>query len=407
MAELHPALRAEAQAIAKRCVHCGFCLATCPTFQVVGDERDGPRGRIDLVTAALRGEPISKETLVHLDRCLSCLACETTCPSGVRYGRLATIGREYLEKERSPMGRLVRRAMGWLMPHPRRFAAALRLGRLVRPVLPAVLARMIPQPRHHGLAADQAQGIVAVGPTPAAAGRHAAGEVLLFHGCVQDALVPAINEATTTLLHGAGYVVRDTRPQCCGALPLHLGQAEDARQMARTLLDHLQPDLEKGIRCVVNASGCLAHMRDYGALLAQDACYAARAERAAGLFVEPAQLLQQLVRRDPSAPRHIMLHAPCTLQHGLHEAGSVQRLLEEAGFTVAQPAEAHLCCGAAGPYAILERAMAQSLKARKLAHLEAGEASMIVTANIGCLIHLAEGAHLPVRHYLELLQPKP
>ena len=405
MAELHPTLRAEAQAIARRCVHCGFCQATCPTFQVVGDECDGPRGRIDLITAALRGEPISNETLVHLDRCLTCLACETTCPSGVRYGRLATIGREYLEQERRPLGRLVRYALGWLMPHPRRFAAALRLGRLVRPVLPAALARMIPPVRHHSRAADQ--GLEAGGKAPAAAGRHAATEVLLFHGCVQDALVPAINEATLTLLRGAGYVVRHNTPQCCGALPLHLGQAEEARQMARTLLDQLQPDLDKGTPCVVNASGCLAHMRDYGALLAQDACYATRAERAAGLFVEPGKLLRGRVQRAVSAPQHIMLHAPCTLQHGLHEADSVQRLLEEAGFTVAQPAEAHLCCGAAGPYAILERALAQSLKARKLAHLEAGAAEMIVTANIGCLIHLAEGAHLPVRHYLELLQPQP
>ena len=403
MAELHPALRLEAQAIAKRCVHCGFCLATCPTFQVLGDERDGPRGRIDLVAAALRGEPVTTETLVHLDRCLSCLACETTCPSGVRYGRLASIGREHLEQERRMWGRLVRRAMGWLMPYPRRFAAALRLGRLLRPVLPEALARMIPPLRHHSL--SQGRDTVAVGTTPAEG--QPPGEVLLFHGCVQDALVPAINEATTTLLHGAGLAVRDTQPRCCGALPLHLGQAEEARQMARNLLDQLAPDLDKGISCVVNASGCLAHMRDYGALLSQDARYAEQAARAAQLFVEPASLLQGRVQRDPSAPQSIMLHAPCTLQHGLHEAGSVQRLLEEAGFEVAQPAEAHLCCGAAGPYAILERPMAQALKARKLTHLEASPAGMIATANIGCLTHLAEGARLPVRHYLELLQPKP
>ena len=404
MAELHPALRAEAQAIAKRCVHCGFCLATCPTFQLLGDERDGPRGRIDLVAAALRGEPVTTESLEHLDRCLSCLACETTCPSGVRYGRLATIGREYLEKERSLWGRLVRRAMGWLMPYPRRFGAALRLGRLVRPILPQALAKMIPLVRHHGPAT--AQGTMAVGTTPAAAGQPT-DEVLLFHGCVQDALVPAINEATTTLLHGAGLAVLDTQPQCCGALPLHLGQAEEARQMARNLLDQLAPDLDKGISCVVNASGCLAHMRDYGALLSLDARYAQRAARAAKLFVEPASVLQGRVQRDPGAPQSIMLHAPCTLQHGLHEAGSVLQLLEDAGFQVAQPAEAHLCCGAAGPYAILERPMAQALKERKLAHLEAGTATMIATANIGCLTHLAEGARLPVRHYLELLQPKP
>lgn len=404
MAELHPDLRAEAQGIVKRCVHCGFCLATCPTFQVVGDERDGPRGRIDLVAAALHGEPVTTESLEHLDRCLSCLACETTCPSGVRYGRLATIGREYLEKERRSWGRLVRRAMGWLMAHPRRFGAALRLGRLVRPILPQALARMIPPVRHHGPAADQ--GTLAVGTTPIAAGKPT-GEVLLFHGCVQDALVPAINEATTTLLHGVGLAVRDTRPQCCGALPLHLGQAETARQMARALLDQLAPDLDKGISCVVNASGCLAHMRDYGALLAMDSRYAERAARAAQLFVEPASLLQGRVERASAAPRDIMLHAPCTLQHGLREADSVQRLLEEAGFTVAQPAEAHLCCGAAGPYAILERTMAQVLKERKLAHLEAGTTTLIATANIGCLTHLAEGARLPVRHYLELLQPRP
>ena len=246
---------------------------------------------------------------------------------------------------------------------------------------------------------------MAVGTTPAAAGKPA-GEVLLFHGCVQDALVPAINEATTTLLHGAGLAVLDTQPQCCGALPLHLGQAEEARQMARNLLDQLAPDLDKGISCVVNASGCLSHMRDYGALLSLDARYAQRAARAAKLFVEPASVLQGRVQRDPGAPQSIMLHAPCTLQHGLHEAGSVQQLLEDAGFQVAQPAEAHLCCGAAGPYAILERPMAQALKERKLTHLEAGTATMIATANIGCLTHLAEGARLPVRHYLELLQPK-
>jgi len=388
----------EAETILRACMHCGFCLATCPTYQLLGDERDSPRGRIYLMKQVLEGKEASERTQMHLDRCLTCRSCESTCPSGVRYGRLADIGREVVDHA---VGRrfgpaLFRGLLRRFLLSPTLFGLALGMGRMVRPLLPVSLRRNI-LPR-------QAPGL-----WPAAS--HAR-KMLLLDGCVQPALAPSINAAAARVLDRAGVSLLRVRDAgCCGAVSHHLGAQSDALDRIRRNIDAWWPQLEAGAEAiVVTASGCGAMIKDYGALLAQDPGYAEKARRVAEAAKDISQVVAEVwpmlkPRLDLRRPaiETLAFHAPCSLQHALKLKGGVEKLLGDLGVRLAPVADPHLCCGSAGTYSILQPELSQRLKANKLAALEAGKPQIILTANIGCLAHLQSGTRLPVRHWIELV----
>ncbi|MDE2368616.1 MAG: glycolate oxidase subunit GlcF [Burkholderiales bacterium] len=393
----------EAEAIVRRCVHCGFCTATCPTYQLLGDELDGPRGRIYLIKQMLEGAPVTRSTQLHLDRCLTCRNCETTCPSGVEYGRLIDIGRELVDaRVPRPRGE---QAMRWLlkagMTSPA-FAPAMKLGQALRPLLPAALKAKVP-PRPGARAHRW--------PT-----RSHPRKVLLLLGCVQPSMLPNINSATARVLDAAGIqtLVAD-EARCCGALRTHLGDVEGGLVDMRRNIDAWWP-LVTGVTehgkveaIVVNASGCGVAVKDYGRALAHDAEYADKARRVAELARDLSELLPDItaaLRGKLRAPRarRLAYHPPCTLQHGQRLRGGVESHLRELGFEVElAAAEAHLCCGSAGTYSILQGELATALRDRKLAHLQPLEPQAIVSANIGCIQHLQSGTTTPVMHWVEAL----
>ncbi|MGH8287807.1 MAG: glycolate oxidase subunit GlcF [Steroidobacteraceae bacterium] len=389
----------EADGILRTCVHCGLCTASCPTYQLLGDELDGPRGRIYLIKGMLEGGQTSRATQLHLDRCLTCRACETACPSGVRYGRLLEIGRRHLERvvPRGLRERLLRRALLATLPHRRRFAALLALARLLRPLAPATLRRGIPLPRR-----------ARAWPAP----RHGR-RMLVLTGCVQPATVPDINAAAARVLDGLGISLIEVDDGCCGALAHHLSDEDAALEQMRRNIDVWWPAIERGVEAlVVTASGCGAMIRDYGESLADDPAYASRAARVSALFRDLSQVvtcelakpgvgLEVKSTRGPAS--RVAFHAPCTLQHGLKIRGLVEPLLERAGCLLTPVADGHLCCGSAGSYSLLQPVLSHQLRADKLAALEAGAPDVIVTANIGCLMHLASGTDRPVRHWIEVL----
>ena len=394
----------EAEAILRKCVHCGFCTATCPTYQLLGDELDSPRGRIYLMKQVLEGQPPTQATQLHLDRCLTCRNCESTCPSGVQYGHLVDIGRKIVERKVGrPAGeRLLRWVLKTGLPSPA-FAPALALGRSVRGLLPRSLQAKVP-PRHP--AGDW--------PTGAHARR-----VLLPAGCVQPALAPNIDCATARVLDAAG--IQSLRPRgggCCGAIRFHLNDQDAALTQMRANIDAWWPLLNDAAApveaIVVNASGCGVTLKDYGHLLQHDPAYADKARRVSALTRDLAELLPSLVPvlrarlgahgAGPAAPRRLAFHPPCTLQHGQQLRGMVEAGLAELGFEVRlAPHEAHLCCGSAGTYSLLQPALANRLRDRKLEQLGRLEAEAIVSANIGCITHLQGGTGLPVRHWIEVL----
>jgi glycolate oxidase iron-sulfur subunit len=385
----------EADRILRACVHCGFCTATCPTYQLLGDELDGPRGRIYQIKSLLEGEPASVPVRRHLDRCLTCRACETTCPSGVDYHRLLDIGREQLEQQlpRPWSQRLQRRLLVELLAYRSRFTPLLRLGQRLRPVLPRSLRKQIPsrqsQPRR-------------VEPG------HGSRRVIALDGCVQPGLAPEINGALALVLARLDIgLVTAGDAGCCGALPHHLSDSERAAVMARRNIDAWLPALDAGAEALlVSASGCGAHLRDYPHLLAGDPAYADKARRIADAALDPVEFLlrQPLasLRLEPRSAR-IAVHTPCTLQHALKLNGRIEQLLRQLGYTLCEVAEGHLCCGSAGTYSIFQPTLAQQLRTRKLAALQVDRPDLIVTANIGCLMHLADDDGTPVRHWLNLL----
>jgi glycolate oxidase iron-sulfur subunit len=390
----------EADAILRACVHCGLCTATCPTYQLLGDEQDGPRGRIYLIKQVLEGAPVTAKTQLHLDRCLTCRSCETTCPSGVRYGRLVDIGRRIVDDRvgRPPVDAARRYALRKGLLSKPLFGAALAAGRLARGLLPAALAERIPAP-----------GAAGAWPSP----RHAR-KVLVLQGCVQPALAPAIDVAAARVLDRAGIsALAIGGGGCCGALSYHLNAHDEARAIARANIDAWWPHVERGAEAiVVTSSACDLMVRDYGQLLADDAAYAAKAARVAALARDPVEIVQaewsrlqpQLVPASGAAT--VAFHSPCTLQHGLKIRGSVEPVLHAAGYDLAAVADAHMCCGSAGTYSILQPALSQALRADKLRALEAGAPHEIATANIGCLMHLASGTRTRVRHWIELLDAR-
>ena len=394
----------EADAILRACVHCGFCTATCPTYQLLGDELDGPRGRIYQIKELLEGAPVTAKTQLHLDRCLTCRSCETTCPSGVRYSRLLDIGRSVVADRvgRSVGARLKRSLLQRLLQTTWLFAPAYRFGQWLRPVLPERLAAMV-LPRR------------APGVRPAARGGR---RMIALAGCVQPAMAPNINAAAARVLAALGIsLVEAPRAGCCGALPFHLDDVEAARDLARRNIDAWCPLLEAGAEAIViTASGCGVQVRDYAHLLADDPEYASRAARVALLardvseiiLAERPALLTLLAALPPVAAeeQRIAFHAPCTLQHGQGIRGVVEGLLAAAGYHLTMVPDGHLCCGSAGTYSVLQPEIALRLRTNKLAALSSGRPELIATANIGCLAHLQAGTPLSVRHWIEILDAR-
>ena len=378
----------EAEAILRRCVHCGFCTATCPTYRLLGDERDSPRGRIYLIKQLLEEQPVGEHTREHLDRCLLCRSCETTCPSGVRYARLLEIGRETLESRvgRPFMQRRYRALLRWAIPDAGRFARLLGTARRLRPLLPRVLREHLPP-------------VKKAPPWPAP--RHAR-RVILPGGCAQPALDPAIDAATARVLDRLGISVIRVGG-CCGAVDLHLSAREKAQARARDNLSAWQSHLEAGAEAILsNASGCGLMIKEYATLLPDDAQARNVAERTLDL-VELLERENLSPLGQPGKGRRIVFHPPCTLQHGQKLAGRVERLLERLGFTLLPFADPHLCCGAAGTYSLTEPEIARRLRERKCDNLLAPKPECIATANIGCQTHLATACDVPVVHWVTLL----
>jgi glycolate oxidase iron-sulfur subunit len=392
----------EAAALMRKCVHCGFCNATCPTFQLLGDELDGPRGRIYLIKQALEGGDVTRSTQLHLDRCLTCLNCQTTCPSGVEYGRLVELGRSLVdERVRRPV---LEGAQRWLLREgltSRLFAPALRLGRKVRAWLPEVIRSKVPAP---GSDAGRAQA------SPIPRERHAA-KVLVLPGCVQPAMLPNIDRATERVLDAAGIeVVYAEGTGCCGALRTHLSDHEGGLDDMRRNIDAWERQLAGGgVQAIVSsASACALAIKDYAYALRHDPRYAAKAARISALARDLSELLPQLCAalkgRVRPVPGMMAFHPPCTLQHGQKLRGVVESHLRALGFHVGiAPNESHLCCGSAGTYSVLQPQIATQLRDRKLEALRALEPHCILSANVGCIQHLQSGTRTPVKHWMEFL----
>jgi len=385
---------AEAEKILRTCVHCGFCNATCPTYQLLGDELDGPRGRIYLIKQVLEGAPATAQTQLHLDRCLSCRNCETTCPSGVDYHNLLDIGRAVVDQAvPRPAGqRLLREGLRALAPNPNLFKSLLQIGATFRPFLSRDVEAKLP----HDLPAT------GVRPAP----RHAR-RVLMLEGCVQPGLSPNTNAAAARVLDRLGIsVIAAPEAGCCGALDYHLDGQAKGLDRARHNIDAWWPHLENGAEAIVQtASGCGAFIKDYGHLLEDDPVYAAKALRVSELALDLVQVLavEPLERVCAATDRRIAFHCPCTLQHAQKLGGAVEAVLTRLGFNLTAVPDSHLCCGSAGTYCLTQPELARQLRDNKLTALESGRPELIVTANIGCQSHLASAGRTPVRHWIELV----
>ena len=386
-----------AEAILRKCVHCGFCTATCPTYQLLGNELDGPRGRIYLMKQVLEGMQPTRETQLHLDRCLTCRNCESTCPSGVDYGHLVDIGRKIVDaKVERPMSeKVVRWALKEGLPSPL-FAPAMALGQFVRPLLPASLKNKVP--------AKQAFGVI---PS-----RAHSRKVLMLEGCVQPAMSPNINAATRRVLDAAGIqTLTAPKAGCCGAVKFHLNDQDGGKVQMRANIDAWWAMVETGhIEAIVmNASGCGVTVKEYGHILQDDPQYAEKAKRISDLTKDLSELLPDLVEKlqgkvNVKIAKQVAFHPPCTLQHGQQLRGGVEKHLSDLGFKInVASCEAHLCCGSAGTYSVLQPDIAYQLRDRKLGNLSEMNPEVIVSANIGCITHLQSGTETPVKHWVELL----
>ena len=392
-----------AEAILRKCVHCGFCTATCPTYQLLGDELDGPRGRIYLMKQVFEGAKPTRKTQQHLDRCLTCRNCESTCPSGVQYGHLVDVGRKVVDAQvPRPMGeRLLRWALKEGLPSPL-FAPAMKLGQAVRGVLPAKLKAKVPAPQ-----TAERNGVV--WPT-----QTHARKVLMLAGCVQPAMLPNINTATARVLNAAGIqTLVAPEAGCCGAVKFHLNDQTGGMAHMRNNIDAWWPFVEQGVEAIVmNASGCGVMVKDYGHVLKDDAAYAAKAKRISDLTQDLSELLPELVPvLKPKLKAHVLanagmqaFHPPCTLQHGQQLKGGVEKHLAELGFAIqVANTEPHLCCGSAGTYSVLNPGISTTLRDRKLGHLDVLQPKAILSANVGCITHLQSGTDVPVKHWVEVL----
>jgi glycolate dehydrogenase iron-sulfur subunit len=384
----------EAESILRACVHCGFCTATCPTYQELNDERDGPRGRIYLMKMFLEGEEVTEKSREHLDRCLTCRSCETTCPSGVKYGRLVDISRNFMEKEmpRPPQQRWIRWGLGRVIPNRRLFGFLLRMGQFFKPVLPGALGAKVP-PRKKA------------SPWPVSSHDRV---VLALAGCAQPSATPNTNAAAARVLDRLGItMVEAPEAGCCGAVNHHLSEHEIALNAMRRNIDAWWPAIDAGAEAIVmTASGCGAMVQDYGHLLKDDPVYAQKAQRVSELCTDLGAFLleQDLDKLKASAsPGKVAFHCPCTLQHAMQQNGVVDQVLRKAGIDLAQTKDKHICCGSAGTYSILQPELSQRLLKNKLEALTIDKPDRIVTANIGCQMHLETKSQVPVQHWIELL----
>lgn len=383
---------ARADAILRSCVHCGFCTATCPTYQLLGDELDGPRGRIYQIKQALEGQNVTRETQKHLDRCLTCRSCETTCPSGVAYGELVDIGREFVDAKvkRPYMERAVRFLLRLIVPNPKLFTPLLRIGQILRPLMPSVLAKKTPLKQVR---------------LPAPAASNHARKMILLDGCAQKAATPNTNLAARHILNDLGIeTIMPAAQGCCGAVSQHLSAPDQAQDFMRRNIDACWPYIEQGAKAIIStASGCGVLLKDYGHLLAQDTAYAAKAARFSALVRDVGEILleEDLSQFKLKTPRKIAFHAPCTLQHGQQLQGKYEKMLADIGFELTKVKDSHLCCGSAGTYSVLQPKLAKQLRNNKLQALKGGD--LIATANIGCQLHLQTGTDQKIVHWLELL----
>jgi len=381
--------------ILRRCVHCGFCNATCPTYQLLGDELDGPRGRIYLIKQMLEGNEITEQSQTHLDRCLLCRACETTCPSGVEYSRLLEIGRGIVEEKvpRSSWETLKRNSLNNILPRLQQFRWLLAIGRLFRFMIPA----------------NVESGLAIKAPRLSFPSSIHQRKMLLLKGCVQSQLAPDINRATAKVLDKLGITLIEEQQNnaCCGAISHHLGKVEAAKDVMRKNINAWWPMMENGVEAiVVTASGCAPHVKDYGHLLRHDPHYAEKAQRISELTRDISEVVAEVGitgLRKANQSIKVAFHAPCSLQHGQKLTGVVEAQLTALGYELCAIKDAHLCCGAAGTYTILQPEISEKLLINKLVALEKGKPQVIATANIGCLLHLQADASVPVKHWMELL----
>jgi glycolate oxidase iron-sulfur subunit len=386
---------AEAESILRTCVHCGFCNATCPTYQLLGDELDGPRGRIYLIKQVLEGNDVTQKTQQHLDRCLSCRNCETTCPSGVDYHNLLDIGRAVVDAAvPRPLGqRLLREGLRQTVPHPELFKSLVNGGQVFRALLPGTLQSKLPR------------NVYPAKPRPMTLRER---QVLMLEGCVQPSLSPNTNAAAARVLDRLGIsVIASREAGCCGAVDYHLDAQAAGLDRARRNIDAWWPGIEKGAEAIVQtASGCGAFIKDYGHLLASDPAYADKAKKVSELARDLVEVLRDepLEKLGIHASQRLAFHCPCTLQHGQKLGGAVEALLTGLGFNLTSVPDGHLCCGSAGTYSLTQPELSRQLRDNKLNALESGHPEVIVTANIGCQSHLDGAGRTPVRHWIELVE---
>jgi len=391
----------EANSILRSCVHCGFCTATCPTYQLLGDELDSPRGRIYLIKQVLEGQQVTRKTQQHLDRCLTCRSCETTCPSGVHYSRLLDIGKNIVEQKvkRPVTESLLRWVLRHLLSNSKPFTFLLRIGQGFAPLLPSALRKKIPPRRQ-------------ITPWPVVT--ESTRTMLILDGCVQPATAPNTNAATARVLSRLGIsLVRATRAGCCGAVSYHLSAHDEGLAAMRNNIDAWWPYIDdnketKAEAIIMTASGCGAMVKEYGELLADDPAYAEKAKRVSALCKDISEILAEedlskLTANNQSQIKQVAFHSPCTLQHALKITGTVENILQQAGYSLTHVTDSHLCCGSAGTYSILQSKLSQQLLTNKLSALQNDEPDCIATANIGCQLHLESKANVPVKHWIELL----
>ncbi len=382
-----------ADEILEKCVHCGMCTATCPTYQILGDELDGPRGRIYQIKQVLEGEQATTTMQLHLDRCLTCLSCETTCPSGVEYGKLVQIGKDIVEDQvaRPLSERLKRKLLRLIIPYPFRFSILFKLGLVFKSILPTSLKKQIHVPRQTSAWPDK---------------KHSRN-MLVLDGCVQSVMSSNINVATARVLDKLGISLLPViESGCCGAVSLHMQASEEAKKFMRTNIDAWWPYIEDGVEAIVmTASGCGTVVKDYADLLSDDPVYAGKAKRVSALVKDISEVIanEDLSMFKTASNKKIAAHIPCSLQHGQQLNGIVETILTNTGYTLTQVKDAHLCCGSAGTYSLLQTEISNTLRDNKLDALQQTEPDLITTANIGCLHHLQSGTEKPVLHWIELL----
>ncbi len=382
------------ETILRKCVHCGFCNATCPTYQLRGDELDGPRGRIYQMKQFFEGAAASAELQLHLDRCLTCRSCETTCPSGVKYSRLLELGREGVDGElpRSVVGKFKRWAITRLFNSGAIFDLAIASARVLAPLIPASMRASIPQKQ---LPIDKPNN------------QHDR-KILMLSGCVQPTLTPNTNAAAIKLLdHFSIQTIEIENRHCCGAVGLHTSQMKQGRAQARKLIDYWWPYIEDGAEAIVTtATGCGVTVKEYVELFEHESAYAERARKISKLACDLSEIIEQELDRKPvqtKPGKRVAIHTPCTMQHGLGLKGKVESILQQAGYEICEVADAHLCCGSAGTYSILQPQLSKQLRANKQVALAIDAPEVIATSNIGCQLHIADGLNVPIVHWIELL----